>query len=437
MEDSEVIAAISARDPAGLAGAYDAYAAPLYGYCRFMLGEPGYAADALRDTFAGAAAEPGRLGDASQLRASLYGIARDQCRRRMDIVGAGFDEAAGELGQPDGRHAAERAEVRAIIRAILATLPPQEHEILELRLRHHLDDAEVAAVVGVSWSRACALAERAAGRLETNLDALLIARTSRDPCPELDKLLAGSDGRLTAQTGNLVAWHVERCEVCARHRHGHLRPEVLSGLLPLAPLPADLRDAILAGAGADMDAMPSGRRLAHPVASLLTGFRSIGWSRIRANPGSATAFTAVAIWVAAAVSATLITVSGMHSVRSLAAQDRGQNSAASAPEIATSAPASAPAVVSPSSRPARPARPPAPARLAPPAQPSATVSPGKSPKPTPTHPAASPTSPTASTPVSPSPTPTPTHSHTPSPRPSPSPTSTPPSPSPSATPTPT
>jgi hypothetical protein len=50
MDDSEVVAAITAGDPAGLAAAYDAYAAPLYGYCHRMLGEPEDAADAARDT---------------------------------------------------------------------------------------------------------------------------------------------------------------------------------------------------------------------------------------------------------------------------------------------------------------------------------------------------------------------------------------------------
>jgi DNA-directed RNA polymerase specialized sigma24 family protein len=40
MRDSEVVAAIVAGDPAGLAEAYDRYAAPLYNYCRTLLREP-------------------------------------------------------------------------------------------------------------------------------------------------------------------------------------------------------------------------------------------------------------------------------------------------------------------------------------------------------------------------------------------------------------
>ena len=58
MEDPEVVAAIVAGDPAGLAEAYDRYAMPLYSYCRSMLREPADAADAVQDTFLVATANP-------------------------------------------------------------------------------------------------------------------------------------------------------------------------------------------------------------------------------------------------------------------------------------------------------------------------------------------------------------------------------------------
>ena len=49
MEDPEVVAAIVAGDPAGLAEAYDRYAMPLYSYCRSILREPADAADAVQE----------------------------------------------------------------------------------------------------------------------------------------------------------------------------------------------------------------------------------------------------------------------------------------------------------------------------------------------------------------------------------------------------
>jgi len=83
MEDGEILAGLEARDPAGLAAAYDRYAAPLYGYCRWMLRDPGQAAKVLRETFTIAAKDGGAPKDAGQLRAWLYGITRDQSYRRL------------------------------------------------------------------------------------------------------------------------------------------------------------------------------------------------------------------------------------------------------------------------------------------------------------------------------------------------------------------
>ena len=83
MEDPEVVAAIVAGDPAGLAEAYDRYAMPLYSYCRSMLREPADAADAVQDTFLVAAAKLRDLRDPGTLCSWLYAVARNECLRRL------------------------------------------------------------------------------------------------------------------------------------------------------------------------------------------------------------------------------------------------------------------------------------------------------------------------------------------------------------------
>ena len=309
MDDSEVVAAIKAGDPAGLAAAYDTYAARLYGYCRWILREPAPAADALLETFAIAADHLGDLRDASQLRVWLYSTAREECYRRVSTAGPGFDETADEISQAaDSGRRAEQAEVRRLIRETLAELKPHEHEVIELSVRHSLDEAEVAAVLDVSWSRTHALASRAREHLGKTLDALLIARTGRKSCPELGALLADWNGWLTAQTGKLTAQHIEHCERCASHRHGALRPEMLSSLLPLAALPPGLREPVLRHAAAGSAGTARRQLIGQAGTREVTGFRRagtfLGWSRIRANPGAATAVVAVTLWIVAAMSAT-------------------------------------------------------------------------------------------------------------------------------------
>ena len=69
MDDGEIVAALAADDPGGVAAAYDRYAGPLYGYCRWMLRDHEQAASAQRETFATAARPASGLTDADQLRA--------------------------------------------------------------------------------------------------------------------------------------------------------------------------------------------------------------------------------------------------------------------------------------------------------------------------------------------------------------------------------
>ena len=88
MLDREIVAAIVAGDPAGLAAAYDRYAPSLYAYCQSLLTEPADAADAVQDTFIIAAAKLSALRDQDRLRPWLYAVARNECYRRLRAAGS-------------------------------------------------------------------------------------------------------------------------------------------------------------------------------------------------------------------------------------------------------------------------------------------------------------------------------------------------------------
>src|SRR5215470_14345994 len=125
MEDPEVVAAIVAGDPAGLAEAYDRYAMPLYSYCRSMLREPADAADAVQDTFLVATAKLRDLRDPAKLRPWLYAVARNECVRRLRAgsVLSALDEA-GDVPSPAGEigAATEQAELQQLVRAAIGGL---------------------------------------------------------------------------------------------------------------------------------------------------------------------------------------------------------------------------------------------------------------------------------------------------------------------------
>src|SRR5437763_3324162 len=98
MDDRETVAAIVAGDLSALAAAYDEHAASLYGYCRWMLGVPEDAADAVENTFVIAAGRLDRLREPRRLRPWLYAVARNECHSRLRASEVGLGE---DTGPPD------------------------------------------------------------------------------------------------------------------------------------------------------------------------------------------------------------------------------------------------------------------------------------------------------------------------------------------------
>jgi RNA polymerase sigma factor (sigma-70 family) len=337
MDDREIVAAIAAGDPGGLADAYDAYAESLYGYCHWMLGEPEDAAGAIQDTFVIAAAGLDGLRDPRKLRPWLYAVARNECqgRQRAGPDAAGADEAGldqdglDEMGDqsPGAGGRSERAGLRRLIRAALDGLDPGEREVIELGLRHELHGADLAAVLGVPRSQAHALASRARARLEKALGVLIMARTGR-ACPDLDQLLDDWDGRLTGPIRKRVSRHIDQCEECAERRHGALRPTALSGMAPLAAVPRGLRGEVLSLCA---DTSPQGQAYRQEVLQDAGPFRPGGFpeairpprQRVLALSGVAAA-AGVLIAVAATGIITALALGGSHAPRAADAAGSGR-----------------------------------------------------------------------------------------------------------------
>jgi RNA polymerase sigma factor (sigma-70 family) len=247
MYDREIVAAIVEGDPAGLAAAYDQYAGGLHAYCRSMLNEPADAADAVQDTYVIASAKVAGLREPERLRAWLYAVARNECHRRLraKTSSAPLDEAAEMMDYTEDVGVdAERAELRALVWAALSGLNSGEREIIELNLRHELDGADLADALGVPRNQAHALASRARSQFETSLGVLLVARSGREFCLDLANILEGWDGELTVLIRKRVNRHIDRCEVCGERKRRELSPAMLLSLLPVAMLPAGLREQI-------------------------------------------------------------------------------------------------------------------------------------------------------------------------------------------------
>src|SRR5580693_658425 len=261
MRDSEMVAAIVAGNPEGLAEAYDRYASPLYTYCRSLLREPADAADAVQDTFVIAASRLAELRDRNRLRPWLYAVARNECHRRLRArkvqVTTPLDEMPDVTDtSADVSGEAERDELRTLLRSAVRGLNSGEQDLIELQLRQGLDAAEIAALLGVSRNHAHALLSRARDQLEISLGALLVARSGRDDCAALNTMLMDWDGQLNVLMRKRINRHIENCPVCDERKKRELAPALLLGLAPLAALgaaavPPGLREQVLRLAGSN------------------------------------------------------------------------------------------------------------------------------------------------------------------------------------------
>jgi len=248
MRDRDIVAAIVASDPAGLAAAYDRYAAGLFSYCQVLLTEPADAADAVQDTFVIAAGKVSALRDPDRLRPWLYAVARNECHRRLRARDSStpLDESA-EVSDDTADLGAslEQAEIRELVWAALAGLTETEREIIELTLGHELTGADLADTLGVPRNQAHVMASRARAHFEAALGVLLVARNGQDACPELAAIMAGWDGKLTVLLRKRVSRHIRRCDICGARQRRELTPDSLLGVLPVAALPVALRHQVL------------------------------------------------------------------------------------------------------------------------------------------------------------------------------------------------
>ena len=309
VQDGEIVAAIVAGDPAGLAAAYDDYAPALYGYCRTLLSEPADAADVVLDTYLVAVVRLDGLQDPDRLRPWLYAVARNECFRRLRAHGLSAPPATAVAVTPNDPDLAldpEREELRDLLVDALSGLNPGDREVIELNLRHVLDGDDLADALGVSRKQAHALVTRARAQFEGSLGALLAARTGGE-CEDLEDILADSDGELAGVLHKRVNRHLDSCDVCGARQRRELSAAMLLSMLPMVAIPASLREQVLRLAG---DLSPAADRQRAIVARRAEPFDRSGFPRPVAPRRRVYGVPALTMAAAAAVAAAVLLGAG-------------------------------------------------------------------------------------------------------------------------------
>lgn len=334
MQDGEIVAAIAAGDPAGLAAAYDDYAPALYAYCRTLLSEPADAADAVLDTYLVAVAKLGGLHDPDRLRPWLYAVARNECFHRLRAHGLSAPPAAAVAvtsNDPDLALAPEREELRDLVVDALSGLNPGDREVIELNLRHVLDGADLADALGVSRKQADALVSSARAQFEGSLGALLAARTGGE-CEELEDILADWDDERAGVLRKRVNRHLDNCDVCGARKRRELSAAMLLSMLPMVEIPASLREQVLRLAG---DLSPAADRHRAMVARRAEPFDQSGFPKPVAPPRRVYGVQAMTMAACAAVAAAVLLGTG--TVLTLGALDHKGPTTASAATVGPAA----------------------------------------------------------------------------------------------------
>lgn len=250
--DVELVAAARTGDRAAIDELLARYEPSIYRFGLRMCGNEDAAREVLQETLLAAFRYlPTFRGDA-KLSTWLYQIARSFCikERRGNRPTSSLDEqTAAELVDPSPAPDA-RVHARQIGEALseaIATLAPEQREVLILRDVEGLSAEEAAAVVGVEIGALKSRLHRARMALRTALAGWLGADNAPDaePCPELaQELTAYVGAEIDQATCVQIEKHLGTCARCAGACDALKRTVSLCRRIPGDQVPPAVRAAV-------------------------------------------------------------------------------------------------------------------------------------------------------------------------------------------------
>ncbi|MFF3635898.1 BACON domain-containing protein [Streptomyces sp. NPDC002250] len=204
---------------------YEPYLDGLFTYCLSVLCDHDAATAALGDVLALAERRGQRVPEAVDQRAWLYALARWACLRglaearqkRQATHASGRPATAKRDAEPPVAPEVleqRRGELALLAWPEAAGTTPEQREALELAVRHHLAEREVAAVLGMAPAAARELLASAACEVERTRAALAVVETGG--CPSVAHLTGDSRLVLSPTLRRELVRHVDDCPRCRR-----------------------------------------------------------------------------------------------------------------------------------------------------------------------------------------------------------------------------
>jgi RNA polymerase sigma factor (sigma-70 family) len=205
------------------AAIYDRHAVAVLRVCGGMLTEPADAENAAHSTFEQAfmwLAAGRTLEHPEHLRAWLYGIARNQCRRRWAQRDRETPLLRIEVSDEQIEEAASRrrlAQADRMLDTVAATFTSTQQELFRLVIREGLHGAPLADRLGISPAMASRRVYNIIQDANAGFGALVLALDGRQHCPGLARILddAGWHGtEFTAILRQRIIRHLDKCKIC-------------------------------------------------------------------------------------------------------------------------------------------------------------------------------------------------------------------------------
>ena len=202
---------------------YERHSAAVLRLCGGMLTEPTDAENAAHSAFEQAfmwlaAGRP--LERPERLRAWLYGIARNQCRRRWAQRDREAPLLRIEMSDEEVEAAASRrrlAQADHMLETVAATFTSTQQDLFRLVIREGLHGAPLADRLGISPEMASRRVYKIIAEADAGFGALVLALDGRDYCPGLARILdnAGWHGtEFTAILRQRIVRHLGNCPTC-------------------------------------------------------------------------------------------------------------------------------------------------------------------------------------------------------------------------------